>query len=366
MTYLFSNPQARKWKTLFFLSLMLNIILVVVFFMREQEVRQVKKTEVIEAPDKDVPEVVSTDESQGEIRTEKTIKKKHEAAYSPGDLLSSDVEIEDNFFSAFNLSSEVEKLADKTGVENLSDILSAHVGRLLVWKLVLRTDVRKGDKLSFVFREVPDEEVKTRNDMPDVIEVVAVDYYSKKYAKHLKIYLFRPENQKFSRYYYDDGMMIEKVISDNAPVKLEDYIQVTSLLGDRMPKHDGVDFKAPIGTKIYSPVNGTVLRRNWKTRYNGYCLEIKEDSGKHTYKFLHLSDVVAKNGQKVSVGDHIANVGNTGKTTAPHLHYQINIGQRGKVLDPYKFHETKMVNLSGKDLADFKTHVRKMDVRLKK
>lgn len=365
MTYLFSNPQAKKWKTLFFLSLMLNIILIVVFLIREQEVAEVQK--------KSLPQVVETVEGEeivvqeipGQNKVVAVKKKMKKETYKPGELLSSDVSIVDSFFSAFNSSEDVKKLAEKTGIDNLSDILSAHVGRLLVWKLVLRTDVRKGDKLSFVFREIPDEEIKTRKDMPDVLEVVAIDYYSKKYAKHLKIFLFQSDNDKYSRYYYDDGMMIEKLIADNSPMKLDDYIQITSLIGDRMPKHDGIDFKAPIGTKIFSPVNGTVLRKNWKTKYNGYCLEIKENPGKHTYKFLHLSDVIAKTGQKVSIGDHVANSGNTGKTTAPHLHYQINIGQRGKVLDPYDFHETKMISLKGEALSKFRTHVRKMEKVLK-
>jgi len=358
MTYLFSNPQAKKWKTLFLLSLLLNIILVVVFFVREQEVANVQQKEVVE-PTEDVPQG-SSEKTVGDKKgTSKKVVKK-EKSYKTGDLLSSSVTIEDNFFSAFNSSEKVGQLADKTGIDGLPDILSAHVGRLLVWKLVLRTDVRKGDKLSFIFREIPDEEVKTRIDMPDLLEVVAVDYYSKKYAKNIKIFLFKPKGQKYTKYYYDDGMMIEKIISDKSPIKLNEYVQVTSLIGDRMPKHDGVDFKAPIGTKIYSPVDGVVLRKNWKTKYNGYCLEIKAANGKHTYKFLHLSDVVAKKGQKVSVGDHVANSGNTGKTTAPHLHYQINIGQRGKVLDPYEFHETKMISLAGNELSEFKLYIKKL------
>jgi murein DD-endopeptidase MepM/ murein hydrolase activator NlpD len=364
MTYLFSNPQAKKWKTLFFLSLMLNIIILVAFFMREQEVATVQKREVAEAAEKKIEETSSKTLNENKPDVEKTAKP--EKDYKQGDLLDSSVTIEDNFFSAFNSSEDVKKLSEKTGIDALSDILSAHVGRLLVWKLVLRTDVRKGDSLSFVFREIPDEEAKNRIDIPDELEVVAIDYHSKKYAKNIRIFLYKQDGEKYARYYYDDGMMIEKIISDNPPVKLKDYIQVTSLIGDRMPKHDGVDFKAVIGTKIYSPVDGTVLRKNWKTKYNGYCLEIKDSNGRHSYKFLHLSDVIVKQGQKVSAGDHVANTGNTGKTTAPHLHYQINVGQKGKVLDPYKFHETKMISLEGKELSKFKSHVKKMSSYFKK
>ena len=364
MTYLFSNPQAKKWKTLFFLSLMLNIVIAVAFFMREQEVVAVQKKEVAETSEKKNEETAEKTIHGKDVNAEKTVKP--ERKYKQGDLLSSSVIIEDNFFSAFNSSEDVEKLSEKTGINALSDILSAHVGRLLVWKLVLRTDVRKGDRLSFVFREISDEEAKKRVDIPDELEVVAVDYYSKKYAKDIRIFLYKPDGVKYAKYYYDDGMMIEKVISGKSPIKLENYIQVTSLIGDRMPKHDGVDFKAVIGTEVYSPVDGTVLRKNWKAKYNGYCLEIKESSGRHTYKFLHLSNVIAQQGQKVSAGDHIANTGNTGKTTAPHLHYQINVGQRGKVLDPYQFHETKMIRLESDELSKFKSHVKKISSHFKK
>lgn len=224
-----------------------------------------------------------------------------------------------------------------------------------MWDLVLRTDVRKNDRIDFVFRVVPDEEKKRRKDMPDLIEIVSVVYHSKKFNKDISIFQFKPSSSEYYRYYYRSGVNIEKIIGPYSPVK--NYIQVTSLLADRAPKHDGVDFKANVGTLVHFTVEGTVSRKNWMTKYNGFCVELEEKGKPFVYKYLHLSEVLVDVGQKVSPGQHIANSGNTGKTTAPHLHYQINIGQRGDVIDPFRHHKANIEKLDGKDLDAFKSKV---------
>ena len=148
--------------------------------------------------------------------------------------------------------------------------------------------------------------------------------------------------------------MIEKKLK---PPPIENYIQVTSLLHDRQRKHEGVDFKAPTGTPAYATTDGIVLRTNWKTRYNGYCIEIREKGGNNTFKYLHLSDVLVKKGDLVTAGDHIANSGNTGKSTAPHLHYQIQNEARGKVIDPLDYHETFYSVLEEDELKRFSEQI---------
>lgn len=360
MSYLFSNPQIKKWKTMFFLSFLMNIVLVVVFFLREREVVQndepvISKTE---ENTKEPENNINTANAGNQDTPSTEIPAVHKSII-PGESVKSSVAIEENFFSAFNNSEEVSKLAVNTGIPALSDLLSAHIGRLLMWDLVLRSDVRKNDRIDFVFRVIPDEEKKKRKDMPDLIEITAVIYHSKKYNKDIKIYRYKPENSDVHKYYYYDGQLIEKIIAPFQPVKK--YIQVTSLLADRAPKHDGVDFKAEIGTPVYSTVEGTVSRKNWMTKYNGYCIEIEEKGKPFVYKYLHLSEVIADTGQKVKPGDHIANSGNSGKTTAPHLHYQINIGQKGNVVDPFRHHKTTIEKLSGKEEELFRNMVIETD-----
>lgn len=359
MSYLFSNPQIKKWKTLFFLSLLMNFILLATIFLREKEVVEKDNSSVAEeisSGNQDQENLVSppqdTANQQAKIKGENTPIARN---IPQGESISSFVVIEENFFSAFNNSQKIEELSINTGISALSDLLSAHIGRLLMWDLVLRSDVRKNDRIDFIFRVIPDEEKKKRTDLPDTIEVTAVIYHSGKYNKDIKIYRYKPDKSNFSKYYYYDGVLIEKIISPFQPIR--SYIQITSLLADRAPKHDGVDFKTEIGTPVYSTVEGTVSRKNWMTKYNGYCIEVEEKGKPFVYKYLHLSEVIADVGQKVKPGDHIANSGNSGKTTAPHLHYQINVGQKGQVIDPFRHHKIVVEKLSGKDEETFRNLV---------
>lgn len=90
--------------------------------------------------------------------------------------------------------------------------------------------------------------------------------------------------------------------------------------------HDGVDFSAPIGTKVYAPGDGIVRY----TGYNfGYGNKIVIDHG-YGYKtiYAHLSKSIVKAGQRVKRGDIIALSGNTGISTGPHLHYEIHKNNR--------------------------------------
>jgi murein DD-endopeptidase MepM/ murein hydrolase activator NlpD len=95
-----------------------------------------------------------------------------------------------------------------------------------------------------------------------------------------------------------------------------------------------MDFTAPIGTEIYATGNGTVRLAGWRQGY-GNTVEINHGFG---YKTLygHMYKIHVKVGQKVNRGDVIGLVGNTGKSTGPHLHYEVHL--RGKVMNPQQFY----------------------------
>ena len=112
-----------------------------------------------------------------------------------------------------------------------------------------------------------------------------------------------------------------------------------------------MDFKSPVGSKIYAPFPATVVRRNWSTRRNGLCLDLQRSDGIRIY-LLHLDKILpnVRVGTRVKTGQHIAFSGNTGRSTAPHLHYQIEKTQRGRVLDPLKMHNTSRFRLQGDEV----------------
>ena len=98
--------------------------------------------------------------------------------------------------------------------------------------------------------------------------------------------------------------------------------------------HEGMDFSAPIGTDIFATGNGTVTYSGWKQGY-GETVEIDHGFNYGT-RYAHCSKRLVKVGQKVKRGDIIALVGNTGKSTGPHLHYEVHY--QGKPIDPRNFY----------------------------
>ncbi len=99
--------------------------------------------------------------------------------------------------------------------------------------------------------------------------------------------------------------------------------------------HDGIDFTAPRGSKIYATGDGVVTRTKISRR--GYGNEVIIDHG-YSYKtrYAHLYKILVKKGQKVKRGQVIGLVGNTGLSTAPHLHYEVIKGDK-KVNPMYYF-----------------------------
>ncbi len=98
--------------------------------------------------------------------------------------------------------------------------------------------------------------------------------------------------------------------------------------------HEGVDFSAPRGTKVYATADGVV--RN--TKYSGgYGRQILIDHG-HGYKtrYAHLNKSLVRRGQKVKRGDLIGHVGSTGLSTSPHLHYEVL--KNGSPVNPINYY----------------------------
>ena len=99
------------------------------------------------------------------------------------------------------------------------------------------------------------------------------------------------------------------------------------VMGGRAENHSGLDLSAPSGTPIYATGPGIVTKSGWGTGYGQY-VEINHGNGYLT-RYAHTSRLVARVGDRVEAGEHIANVGCTGRCTGPHLHYEVvKDGQR--------------------------------------
>lgn len=98
--------------------------------------------------------------------------------------------------------------------------------------------------------------------------------------------------------------------------------------------HEGMDFSSAVGTPVYATGAGTVKVAGWES---GYGKNIDIDHGyNYLTRYAHLSEILVKPGQKVKRGDLIGKVGNTGKSTGPHLHYEVRY--RGAPQNPVNYY----------------------------
>jgi murein DD-endopeptidase MepM/ murein hydrolase activator NlpD len=101
----------------------------------------------------------------------------------------------------------------------------------------------------------------------------------------------------------------------------------------RSALHTGIDYQSPIGTAILAAAGGVIVTQEFRPDY-GNMVEI--DHGKDLVtRYAHASRVMVKKGDLVKRGQKIAEVGNTGRSTGPHLHFEVLV--RGVPQDPHKF-----------------------------
>ncbi|WP_111709871.1 M23 family metallopeptidase [Lutibacter citreus] len=126
------------------------------------------------------------------------------------------------------------------------------------------------------------------------------------------------------------------------PVKKEDLTRMASGYGWRTDpftkarkKHWGMDFTAPRGTPIYASGDGVIIRADQAS--SGYGKHIRIDHGfGYISLYAHMSKYNVKKGHKVKRGDLIGFVGSTGRSQAPHLHYEIH--KNGTKINPINFY----------------------------
>jgi murein DD-endopeptidase MepM/ murein hydrolase activator NlpD len=125
------------------------------------------------------------------------------------------------------------------------------------------------------------------------------------------------------------------------PISDNDLTRVSSGYGYRMDPvyktrkmHWGMDFTAPTGTEIYASGDGIVEKAEWTGGY-GQTVLINHGFG-YKSQYAHMNAYNVKKGQKVKRGDVVGFVGSTGKSTAPHLHYEIL--HNGKKINPVNYY----------------------------
>ncbi|MCI5110786.1 MAG: DUF5930 domain-containing protein [Marivita sp.] len=130
-----------------------------------------------------------------------------------------------------------------------------------------------------------------------------------------------------------DRLNLYRIAAEKAPfaMPIKDSFRFTSGFGYRWGRlHAGTDFAGAHGTPIYATADGVVTFAGWQSGY-GRLVKIQHEFGIET-RYAHNSKLYVTVGQRVSRGDRIAAMGNTGRSTGTHLHYEVRVG--GKPVNP--------------------------------
>jgi murein DD-endopeptidase MepM/ murein hydrolase activator NlpD len=210
-------------------------------------------------------------------------------------------------------------------------------------------DIQKGDDFQVIF-----EELQTLDgDNAGYADILMSNLVVGK--RPHKLFLFNDVDGDDGDYYDENGKSVRKALM-KTPI---DGARLSSGFGYRKHPilgynklHKGVDFAAPKGTPVYAAGNGRV---EYSGRNGGFGLYIRIRHNS-TYKtaYAHLSRIHkrARNGNRVKQGDIIGYVGSTGRSTGPHLHYEIM--KNDKQVNPRTLKLPSGTHLEGQKLQEFK------------
>ena len=133
-----------------------------------------------------------------------------------------------------------------------------------------------------------------------------------------------------------DRLNMYRIAAEKTPfaVPVKSAFRFTSGYGPRWGRmHNGTDFAAAYGTPIHSTADGVVVHAGWSSGY-GRLVKIQHEFGIET-RYAHLAKIRVKVGQRVSRGERIGDMGNSGRSTGTHLHYEVRVG--GKPVNPMTY-----------------------------
>jgi murein DD-endopeptidase MepM/ murein hydrolase activator NlpD len=120
-------------------------------------------------------------------------------------------------------------------------------------------------------------------------------------------------------------------------------MRVHPVLGG-MRQHKGIDLAAPVGTPIYATADGVVGKAAW---FGGYGLYVQLEHGNDLEtRYGHMSRLNVAEGQHIHKGDILGFVGTTGRSTGPHLHYEVRVG--GVAVNPVPYMQSERTTLASR------------------
>ncbi len=240
----------------------------------------------------------------------------------------------------------------------LDPVLIHALSDIFAWDVDFAIDIRKGDSFTIFYESLYIDGLPVRAGRILGAEIVNS-------GKTFKAVYFEDE-KGWGNYYDEDGHSLSRTLL-KSPLR---YRRISSyftkrryhpILKKHLPHH-GIDYAAPRGTPVESSGDGKVVFAGWKRGYGKY-IKIRHNE-KYTTAYGHLSGIKKgiKPGKRVRQGDIIGYVGSTGRSTGPHLHYEVLV--RGKYVNPFSVKSSSRKKVSDKDMPGFKALTEDVVARL--
>ncbi len=232
--------------------------------------------------------------------------------------------------------------------------LTAQVVKLFAHKLDFERDIQSGDTFKLVF----DRKVTESGRTVEAGNLLYAEIEAKGGID--RFYSYQPKGDKTIEYFDQNGKNIRGFLL-TTPVY---GARVSSTFGMRFhpilnfnKMHTGIDFAAPTGTPIQAAGDGVVVDAKWWGGY-GRWVRIAHNSEWET-GYGHMSAIAVKPGQHVKQGDIIGYVGTTGRSTGPHLHFEV--WQDHHPIDPKSARVPEANFLGAQDMVAFRARKREID-----
>ncbi|PPR47204.1 MAG: Murein DD-endopeptidase MepM [Alphaproteobacteria bacterium MarineAlpha5_Bin9] len=225
--------------------------------------------------------------------------------------------------------------------------------RLYSFDLDFQRDIKKGNKLQVMYEVFYNENRRT-------VSYGNIIYTNIIFEKNDLEYFAFKTTEGYIDYFDREGKNVKKALM-KTPI---DGAKLSSTFGMRMhpilgynKMHRGIDFAAPIGTPIFAAGNGVVEYIGRNGAYGKYIRIRHNNSYKTAYAHLNGYQKDISKGSKVKQGQIIGFVGSTGRSTGPHLHYEIIY--QNKQINPLTLKLPSGKKLEGNELKEFKKIVKK-------
>ncbi|WP_415313726.1 peptidoglycan DD-metalloendopeptidase family protein [Candidatus Pelagibacter sp. Uisw_106] len=244
----------------------------------------------------------------------------------------------------------------KTAIDlNVQPNLIIEFARIYGFQVDFQRDIRKNDNFQIMYEVFEDDDGK-------IFETGNIIFANLKLSgKNNTLYYFEKKESK--GHYDENGKSVEKALM-KTPIN---GARLSSPFGMRKhpidgfnKMHKGTDFAAPMGTPIMASGSGLITRARW-CGGGGNCIKIKHNSTYETI-YAHMKNFARgiKEGIRVKQGQIIGYVGSTGKSTGPHLHYEVVVN--GKKVNSQKLKLPSGKILKGKERKIFEVEKIKLDV----